>query len=146
LSNFLSVCLIYTHVFNFTICIFFIIRLEFACVQFSGENIRIVVPRNIPYFINRFMNSVFPLLKTYKQGFVSLNSTFLFSFSRTAKSPAFTSVNINCCESSAFILIIYIPTYLNGLSEVRSVILFLAEALDKFKTLLFSQRTDNRQR
>ena len=39
-----------------------------------------------------------------------------------------------------------IITHLIRLSKVRSVILFLAVALDEFKPLFFSQRTDNRQR
>ena len=130
------------YVFNFTICIFFIIRI-YLCLVFRQKH-----PHRSASQYSLFYQPLheFCIPSSYKQGFVSLNSTFLFSFSITAKSPAFTSVNINCCEPSAFILIIYIPTYLNGLSEVRSVILFLAVALDEFKPLFFSQRADNRQR
>ena len=95
LSNFLSVFLnLYWGMFLILRFAFFIIRIEYTCVQFSDKNIHIVVPRNIPYFIYCLMNSACSLTFSYKQGFVSLNSTVitsLFPFSRTAKSPAFTS-------------------------------------------------------
>jgi len=70
---------------------FFIIRIYLCSVFRRKHPHRSASQYSLFYLPLHEFCALFPFLTIYKLGFVSLDSTFLFFFSRTAKSPAFTS-------------------------------------------------------